>query len=34
MSRCSCGFSTICKDEFCAHLADTWNDVRNVHDLK
>jgi len=34
MSRCSCGFSTKCRDEFCAHLADTWNDNRNIHDLK
>jgi len=34
MSRCSCGYSTNCRDEFCAHLADTWNDNRNLHDLK
>ncbi len=34
MSRCSCGYSTRCKDEFCEHLANTWNDLRNVHDLK
>lgn len=34
MSRCSCGYSTRCRDEFCAHLANSWNDFRNVHDLK
>jgi len=34
MSRCSCGYSSICKDEFCAHLANSWDDLRLEHNIR
>lgn len=34
MSRCSCGYSTTCRDEFCAHLANSWNDLRLEHIIR
>ncbi len=34
MTRCSCGFSTNCVDDFCAHIANGWEDVRGEHSIK
>jgi len=34
MSRCTCGYSTKCRDEFCAHLANGWDDLRIDHSIK
>lgn len=31
MSICSCGFATKCRDKFCEHLANGWEDFRVVH---
>jgi len=33
MSRCSCGYRTRCRDEFCAHLVSNWDDLRIDHGL-
>lgn len=34
MSRCSCGYATKCRDEFCANLAEGWNDLRVDHYIR
>ena len=34
MSRCSCVYATKCRDEFCAHLVDGWNDLRVDHYIR
>ncbi len=34
LSKCSCGYSTVCRDEFCHHLAESWNDLRIEHHIK
>lgn len=31
MSRCSCGYATKCQDEFCNHIAESWDDLRANH---
>ncbi len=33
MSRCSCGYATKCRDEFCEHLANSWDDLRVNHNI-
>lgn len=34
MSRCSCGYTTKCRDEFCTHLVNNWDDLRTDHSIK
>jgi hypothetical protein len=34
MNRCSCGYATNCKDEFCVHLTESWDDLRVNHNIK
>ena len=34
MSRYSCGYTTHCRDEFCNHLVNSWNDLRIDHIIK
>lgn len=34
MSKCSCGYSTKCRDEFCAHLVNSWDDLRLDHNIR
>ena len=34
MSKCSCGYATKCRDEFCHHLAESWSDLRIDHEIK
>ncbi len=28
--RCSCGFSSEHKEEFCIHIVENWNNVRSM----
>ena len=34
MSRCSCGYSTACTDEFCNHIVSSWDNIREIHNIK
>jgi len=34
MSRCSCGYVTHCKDKFCNHLVNGWDDIRIDHIIR
>jgi len=34
MSKCSCGYATHSKDEFCNHLVNGWNDIRIDHIIR
>ncbi len=34
MSKCSCGYATHSKDEFCNHLVIGWNDIIIDHIIR
>ena len=34
MNRCSCGYATNCKDEFCVHVTESWHNLSVDHSIK